>query len=283
MRGGADGFLGLAAWAAGDVEEALATFSEAVRSLHAAGNLVDELDARCACRHVGGRGTTQPRPPALRAGARDGDRTAASRTRGRPPTCTSAWPSSTWSSTTSPARRRTWRRRGSWPSEPPSPRTGTGGPSSWRQVRAARGDHDAAIRLLEEAAALYRHGFYPDVRPIAATKARVQISTGDLDAGSGVGAGARAGPRRRPGLPARVRAPHPGPAALGPEPQQPSASTGAQLRPARRLFTRCSAGCTMRPPTPVVTAACWRSGCCRPSPTPPTATATRRSVSSLWR
>ena len=44
VRGGAGGFLGLAAWAAGDVEEALATFSEAVRSLHAAGNLVDELD-----------------------------------------------------------------------------------------------------------------------------------------------------------------------------------------------------------------------------------------------
>ena len=44
VRGGAGGFLGLAAWAAGDVEEAIATFSEAVRSLHAAGNLVDELD-----------------------------------------------------------------------------------------------------------------------------------------------------------------------------------------------------------------------------------------------
>jgi LuxR family maltose regulon positive regulatory protein len=39
------GYLGLAAWAAGDIHEALATFSEAVRSLHAAGNLVDELDA----------------------------------------------------------------------------------------------------------------------------------------------------------------------------------------------------------------------------------------------
>ena len=45
VRGAGGGFLGLAAWAAGDVEEALATFSEAVRSLHAAGNLVDELDS----------------------------------------------------------------------------------------------------------------------------------------------------------------------------------------------------------------------------------------------
>ena len=44
IRGAAGGFLGLAAWAAGDVQEALSTFGEAVRSLHAAGNLVDELD-----------------------------------------------------------------------------------------------------------------------------------------------------------------------------------------------------------------------------------------------
>lgn len=45
MRGAAGGFLGLSAWAAGNVEEGLSTFSDAVRSLHAAGNLVDELDS----------------------------------------------------------------------------------------------------------------------------------------------------------------------------------------------------------------------------------------------
>ena len=49
------------------------------------------------------------------------------------------------------------------------------------QVRAARGDHETAMRLLEEAAALYRHGFYPDVRPIEAMHARLQISSGDLE------------------------------------------------------------------------------------------------------
>ena len=54
-------------------------------------------------------------------------------------------------------------------------------PMAMAQVRAARGDHEAATRLLEEAAALYRHGFYPDVRPIAAMRARVHISAGDLD------------------------------------------------------------------------------------------------------
>ncbi|HYO20172.1 MAG TPA: AAA family ATPase, partial [Dermatophilaceae bacterium] len=45
IRGQGGAFLGLAAWADGNVVEALDTFGVAVRSLHAAGNLVDELDA----------------------------------------------------------------------------------------------------------------------------------------------------------------------------------------------------------------------------------------------
>ena len=44
-RGSAAGFLGLAAWADGDVTTALETFTQAVGSLHAAGALVDELSS----------------------------------------------------------------------------------------------------------------------------------------------------------------------------------------------------------------------------------------------
>ena len=44
-RGAAAGFLGLAAWAAGDLDTAVDTFSEAVASLHAAGKVADELGA----------------------------------------------------------------------------------------------------------------------------------------------------------------------------------------------------------------------------------------------
>jgi LuxR family maltose regulon positive regulatory protein len=44
-RGAAAGFVGLAAWAAGDLGTALDTFSEAVTSLHAAGMIADELGA----------------------------------------------------------------------------------------------------------------------------------------------------------------------------------------------------------------------------------------------
>ncbi len=42
-RGAAQGFLGLAAWANGDLTEAVDTFTDAVHSLHSAGHLTDEL------------------------------------------------------------------------------------------------------------------------------------------------------------------------------------------------------------------------------------------------
>jgi LuxR family maltose regulon positive regulatory protein len=55
----------------------------------------------------------------------------------------------------------------------------------WRvamaRIREARGDMDGALDLLDEAERLYVGDFFPNVRPIAARKARVMIAQGRLD------------------------------------------------------------------------------------------------------
>ena len=185
VRGGAGGFLALGAWAAGDIDEALATFSEAVRSLHAAGNLVDELDARIVladlCVASGrpsrarrlyeqglaiatGNGEPYPRATAdLHVGLAELDRELDDLADAETHLETARVLAQRASIT---ENRHRW-------------------PLAMAQVRASRGDRATALRLLEEAAALYRHGFYPDVRPIAAVTARLQISSGDLDSAAG--------------------------------------------------------------------------------------------------
>ncbi len=88
-RGSAAGFLGLAAWADGDVTTALETFTQAVGSLHAAGALVDELAARWSSLTCGSRPDGRT-PPGSSTNARSvRPRPTATRSPERPPTCTS--------------------------------------------------------------------------------------------------------------------------------------------------------------------------------------------------
>ena len=97
-------------------------------------------------------------------------------------------------------------------------------PHRWRvamaRVREAEGDLDGAATLLDDAERVYAGDFSPDVRPIPAMRARVWIAQGRL--GRRPPVGPRAGPvgRRRPELPARVRARHPGQAAAGAVPHR---------------------------------------------------------------
>lgn len=179
-RGGAAGFIGLAAWARGDVMAALDTFTDAVASLHAAGNLVDELTSTVVLGDLcmaAGRPSEARRlyeqalvvaeahgEPVARAAAtlhvglgevdcEAGDLDAANRhletaavLAGRAPMTESRY---RWYVARS-------------------------------RVAAAEGDPHAALGSLSEAEESYRPGFFPDVRPIASMRARILLSVDDL-------------------------------------------------------------------------------------------------------
>lgn len=185
VRGSAGGFLGLAAWAAGDIPTALTTFAAAARSLHAAGNLVDELDTTIpladmwiaagrpsrarrlyeqALTVATGRGKPVARAAAdLHVGLAELDRELDDVTGAAAHLETARVLAETGSIT---ENRHRWF-------------------VASAQLRAAHGDHDAALRLLDEAEALYRPGFYPDVRPVPAVRARIHILAGDHEPASG--------------------------------------------------------------------------------------------------
>jgi LuxR family maltose regulon positive regulatory protein len=185
IRGAGDGYLGLAAWSSGNIDEALSTFSDAVRSLHAAGNLVDELDTTVV---LGDMWVASGRPSRARRLYEQALQTA---TAGDAP-----YPRATADLhvglaeldrqlddlRSAEAHLELARVLGERASI-------TENRHRWylvmAQVRAAAGDYDAASHLLGQAEALYRHGFYPDVRPIAALQARVQITAGDLSSAGG--------------------------------------------------------------------------------------------------
>ena len=165
IRGGGAGFLGLGLWAAGDVRQGLETFGLAVESLHAAGNLVDELDATI---ELADMWLSAGRPGRARALYDDALRSATS---GGPP-----YPRATADLHVGLAEldleaddlvaaeahleaARVLAERAAI-SE-----------NKWRwyavsaRLRSAVGDHAAALDLLDEARARYRPGFYPDLRP----------------------------------------------------------------------------------------------------------------------
>ncbi len=179
-RGGAAGFLGLAAWARGDVSSALETFTQAVASLHAGGNLVDELSSTVVLADMwlaAGRPSTARRlyeralqvgqaasTPVLRAipdlhvGLSElddeaGDLEAAKRHLEN----AAAFDEH---ASLAESRYRWFVAMG--------------------RVAGAEGDPEQALDLLDQAEKVYLRGFFPDVRPIAAMRARVWIAQREL-------------------------------------------------------------------------------------------------------
>src|SRR3989440_6977863 len=177
-RGGAAGFLGLAAWASGDLEAAHRSYADGMASLQKAGNISDAINgaiALAAIRMAQGRLrqamrtyerglqlATEQGEPVLRGTAdmyvgmselyreRD-DLHAATQHLLRS--------KELGEHTGFPQNRYRWR-------------------VAMARIREAQGDLDGALDLLDEAERLYMSDFSPNVRPIAALKTRVWVAQG---------------------------------------------------------------------------------------------------------
>ena len=238
--GGAYGFLALAAWSSGDVRPAIETFTAARRSLHAAGASVDELNSTALLAEMW---TVAGRPDraaelcrtALSAATSMGLRAA----RASADLHVALAELDLASGDLASAEEHLGLAAPLADREPNSE-------SHHRRLVAAallaqaRGEPDRALDLLDEAQARYRAGYYPQVRPIAAVKARLQIASGDLDRARAWATESGVSTADEAELPAGIRAPHPG-ATPADRARQPSRPADEALGLLHRLDAAASA------------------------------------------
>ncbi len=179
-RAGAAGYLGLASYAQGDIAAALRTFPETLQSLRAAGNPAEELSSTVVLADmwiVRGR----------LAEARRLYDAALRRVTARGATLTGA------TADLHVGFSELMRELGDLPAARHHLQVGSdlGERASLTEnrhrwfvatalVRQAEGDLAGASALLDEAERLYRRGFLPEVRPVAAVRARMWIARGSL-------------------------------------------------------------------------------------------------------
>jgi LuxR family maltose regulon positive regulatory protein len=184
-RGAAAGLLGLAAWATGDLEAAHRSYAECVASMHKAeqastviGCAIVQADIRIAQGRLrdamrtyerGLQLTAQHGVPALR-GAADMHVGMSELFRERNDLA---------------AASQHLRLSLDLAEQHELPQNPYRSRVAAARIRQAEGDLDGALELLDEAERLYASDFSPDVRPVAAVRARVWIAQGDLSAAWG--------------------------------------------------------------------------------------------------
>jgi LuxR family maltose regulon positive regulatory protein len=178
-RGGAAGFLGFAAWATGDVSNALESFTQAVASLHAAGSVVDGLSGTVV---LGDLWLLAGRPGKARRLCAKA--LAVAEAYGAPVRRATAELHVALSEMDVEVRDLESAEHHLVTAAALADLPVTESRFRWFVARGllarAGGDAEAAIQVLNRAEQLYRPGFFPDVRPIASIKARIWIEQGRL-------------------------------------------------------------------------------------------------------
>ena len=181
LRGAAAGLLGLARWASGNLEGAYRSFADGLRQLREAGNIADAIGGAVALVDIRvAQGRLREAARLCERGLRLAAEHGAPQMRGT---------ADMYVGLSELARERGDLRAALGHlsrSQEQGEHTGfPRHPYRWRvalaRLREAQGDRDGALDLLEEAERRYVGDFFPDVRPVAAWKARLWVAQGRLD------------------------------------------------------------------------------------------------------